>query len=443
MTGPRTSSIPVRLPARTEDVVLHLIGSLSEPLIHAVLDYDAPLDGPRLGRALRLLLDAEPVLGCRFVARHLFPYWQRLAPAELDAAPLLRERRAATGEWEGQARAFMAEPLPGDAGPRLAALWLPGEHGDRLVLKVHHQVADAGATKELAYRLAEIYRALGDDPDHHPLPRLGSRSLRQVFWPLLPGGLPALLRRILHDTWTSAFPLRHLQLPMGGAKVGSPIFQTLHLPAERLALIRATAPDATVNDLVCAAVLRALAACAPWNGRDTLRLWGTVDLRRYLPSRRADGLCNLSGFMYQNLGPHLGESYGDTVQRVKATTDAIKAVMPGLGYPLTSWMIMGPLPFGLLDGIMPLLRRVMLQKMPPVLTNMGAIDGAALALGHPNLRAAHLVVPTSHPPGLILGVSGFRGGLTMSVGHFASALSSAVMAALFARIDRELPGGEG
>jgi NRPS condensation-like uncharacterized protein len=433
--------IPSRLPARTEDIALHMMAVLTVMQIHGVLDFEGALDGPRLRRALRLLLDAEPVLGCRFVPRFAFPYWQRLEPAELDQATLLRELAAqADAERDAAGADFLAEPMPADAGPRISALWLRGDAGDRLVLKVHHQASDAGGVKELLYRLAEIYRALERDPGHAPTPRLGSRSLWQVYGPLLPGAILGLLRCMVRDLKDAMFPVAHLQLPMGTRMEGTPRFGLLQLPAARVAAIRRMAPTATVNDLVCAAVLRALVRVAAWNGRATLRIWGTVDLRRYLPDRRADGLSNLSGFMYQNLGTDLGEDYAATVGRVKTVTDRIKALWPGLGYPIGTMLNQGFVPTGLMRPLSALCRRPLLGWMPPVLTNMGAIDEDSLDFGEAQLSSAHLVVPASHPPGLIMGLSGYRGSVTISVGHFTSALPAEAVAGLLEAIDEELPG---
>lgn len=432
--------LPARLPARTEDLVLHMMAVLSVPQIHGVLDFEGPLDGDRLRRALRLLLDAEPVLGCRFVPRFVFPYWQRLAPEELEQATLLREIEADAEAREAATADFLGEAMAAEAGPRIAALWLRGGPGDRLALKVHHQAADAGGVKELLYRLAGIYRALADNPDHAPIPRLGTRSLWQIYGPLLPGALLGLLHCMVRDLSDAMFPIKHLQLPMGDRMEGPPRFELLHLPAARIAAIRRSAPEATVNDLICAGVLRSLVRVAGWNGRDTLRMWGTVDLRRYLPDGCADGLCNLSGFMYQNLGTELGDDYANTLARVKAVTDRIKTLWPGLGYPVGTVLNQGLVPTAVVARVSALLRGHLLSWMPPVLTNMGAIDDSAMDFGAPGLTDVRLVVPASHPPGLIMGLSGFRGAITVSAGHFPSALPTATLQALLAAIDEELPG---
>ena len=42
-----------------------------------VLPFAVPLDEARLGRAARLMLDAEPILGCRFEPDPVRPVWRR------------------------------------------------------------------------------------------------------------------------------------------------------------------------------------------------------------------------------------------------------------------------------------------------------------------------------------------------------------------------------
>jgi NRPS condensation-like uncharacterized protein len=434
------ASIPARLPARIEDIALYTMAYLCDPLIQLVIDLDGPLDGARLRRSFRLLLDAEPVLGCVFVDRWIRPYWRRLDDQELDRAELVEERSGSGDERERLTQVFLSRSMAGDRGPRIAALWIRGDDGDRLVLKVHHQAADAGGTKEVAYRLAGIYRALRDDPGFLPRPRLGSRSLRQVYSSLSPRRLSQLLVRIAHDVRDAAVPRRHLLLPSGNELAGRPLHHAVHLEPATVRRLADNGLGATLNDVACAAFLRAVARVSEWNGRDTLRLWGTVDLRRYLPDRRADALCNLSGFMFARFGNDLGERFEDTLAIVKEVLDGIKGRAPGLGYPLTTWLAFAPFPLGVLRWMIPPARRHVLfgGAMPPVLTNMGLIDDDLLRFDGPTVEYAWLIVPTSHPAGFIAGLSGFRGGLTMTANHYESAVPGADIRALLQRVADEL-----
>ncbi len=434
------TTIPDRLPSRTLDIALHFMATMCDPSINVVIDLDGHLDEDRLRRALRLLLDAEPVMGSVYVPRFCLPYWQRLERGELDGAELLEVQDGEVDARVERQRGFLAEPTDTTRGPRIRGLLLRGEH-DRLVLKIDHQTADAGGAKDVIYRLAEIYRALGGDPGHVPEPRLGTRSLRLVYRRLLPWCLPQLLVRMLRDTRASLLPPTHLLLPMDPVREGPPEHHTRHFDAERVRLLAGNELGATLNDVFIAGFLRSLVRVADWNGTDVLRLWGTCDLRRYIPDRRADGVCNLTGFMYQRYGTDLGDRYEDTLARVKAVMDEIKGWYPGLGYPLTTWLTLLPWPLGVTRLLLGPFRKHMLVGggMPPVLTNMGPIDEQLLDFGDPAVEYAWLVVPTSYPAGFMAGLSGFRGRITMTANHYPSAVSREKIVALLDGVDDELP----
>lgn len=57
--------------------------------IHLILKFDGKLDQSRLKKSLRLLIDAEPLLGACFVEHWIKPYWKRLSEHELNSATLL------------------------------------------------------------------------------------------------------------------------------------------------------------------------------------------------------------------------------------------------------------------------------------------------------------------------------------------------------------------
>ncbi len=69
---------PARYPALTLDRMLHLARHLHDGQSRYLITFSARLDTERIARAFELSLDAEPVLGCRFVDHPWRPYWERL-----------------------------------------------------------------------------------------------------------------------------------------------------------------------------------------------------------------------------------------------------------------------------------------------------------------------------------------------------------------------------
>jgi len=59
--------IPDRIPSNRSDNLIGAFDQLGEMMIQMQLEFNHVLDADRLARAMDLTLDAEPVLGCRYV----------------------------------------------------------------------------------------------------------------------------------------------------------------------------------------------------------------------------------------------------------------------------------------------------------------------------------------------------------------------------------------
>ncbi|MCC6158097.1 MAG: hypothetical protein IT350_08580 [Deltaproteobacteria bacterium] len=445
MTASRPA-IHDKIPAYYGDVGNHVLRRLTMPHIHIRYRFDARIDADRLARALRLLADAEPVVGARLVPSFAFPYWRRFAPAELDAYPWVVTKDARD---EAEADAIEHDYWIGDrdelANPQISALIVRAPGGDRLVLKSGHVVVDAGGSRELALRVAEIYSALALDPRHVPAVNTGSRKLRQVYRGIGWRGFLAVLRRYTIEMRASVRPFRSVRLPRAGDGNGDAAYRLLRLDESRVeAMRRAGAPmRATLNDVLVAAALRALAKLVPNPAPDAAyRLLGTVDLRRYLPGKRAGAPCNLSSFYWVHLGRDVGATLADTIREVKRQVDHAKENHIGRPFLLGGYLSTLGSPHGVYSRI----TRKMLVWLwtsgnsPVALTNMGEFapvpqfDGLAPT-------EAEMMVPRGDALVQVLGVSGYRGTLTVSCGFDAGALAPETVEAYLRAIDEEIGDG--
>ena len=68
--------IPNTIKAVPADTAIYLMRAAGDMQINCVVDLPGRVDEDRLGRAVRLLMDAEPVVGCRFIVN-----WWSPAPA--------------------------------------------------------------------------------------------------------------------------------------------------------------------------------------------------------------------------------------------------------------------------------------------------------------------------------------------------------------------------
>lgn len=423
--------IPHRFRTHTADQGMDILSEFFVPRIQLLIDLEGPLDPDRLSDALRLSLDAEPVLGCRFVPRWICPYWERLD--KVDPTHLLKTDQTVDE--------FLGADFDEKQHPQVQALLTKD---NRLVLKVNHQVADAGGTKEVGYLVARMYRELERNPSYCPEPNLGSRSLKQVYRRFIPRRFFGLLGRVFRELWGNIRPLKSMNWLSAPDRTGAPVYVFKHLSKERLYAARSQVAEIgpTLNDLIVTASLRAIARHTNWDNNGVLRLTGTVDLRRYLPERKGQAICNLSSFYFVNLGHDLGANFTETLSRVKQQIDRLKTDYFGLGFIFGGYLGFLPYPFFLTRRLMRRFFRYLLHKrnFPPAMTNMGIIDDNLLNFGSPRVASAVLAVPVSQPPILAPGFTGFRNSLTISAGFHESAYPRPNMETFLNLIDSELPG---
>lgn len=433
---------PLRLRAVFCDKVNHAQKKIYQAEIHLVADWDEPLDRLRLRRALRLVLDAEPVLGCRFRDSWFRPFWERLDQTSLDEAEILSEP-GPERDVETASQAFYAEVMDPAIGPQLKArvLALKGG-GDRLILKISHLTCDAGGLKAVFYRLGEVYSALAADPDFAPEPATGSRSMSQVYFRFPVREWPAIFWSGLVNMWRMIVPFRSYQFPSGMAEKPPLVFVFRHFSRERISAFSdyARTRGATLNDLFSAALFRAMIAMEGGRVMGKLRVASTVDLRRYLPDRKTGALCQVSGLWAVGIDYRPGEDFAATLASVKRCVDIQKERYFGLGMMIGFWLMGVGQPYflpkftmrntfalGVRDG-----------NLPPAFTNMGPIDREPCRSWGKAPASAFLGVPTARPPWFAAGMSGYDGSLTLSSGFYPSAIGPERVEALFDAMEAEL-----
>jgi NRPS condensation-like uncharacterized protein len=271
--------IPEQLPTVTADRGIQVWQELGlgEMLIQMQIEFDGRLDAERLEQALQLALDAEPVLGCRFAPDPRRPHWERLGPDERSNFEIAADEAAFT--------AFRNRGTDALAGPQLTGCLWRAPDGDRLLLKVNHHACDAGGVKDTAAVVAAMYNNLGADPAFRPLPNVnGSRSFTQVSRQLPLRAFPRLAYNFLRMQRSNLFPAVTHNIAMADNAGGGATDYTLrHIPADRVEHMAAAgrALGATLNDMLCTALLRAVITQGRWDGRACLRMFMTVDLRRW------------------------------------------------------------------------------------------------------------------------------------------------------------------
>ncbi len=412
---------------------------IGDMLIHCVVLFDSRIDENRMKRAVRLTLDAEPILGCRFVTDWWRMYWERRT--DLDHIELFR--LTAAEDVEKEVIRFLTTPAHPCEDAQVQVLLIRSEK-DTLCIKINHVAADAGAVKDYAYLLASAYQKLGDNPGYTPeTNRNGIRSMRQISRQFGFSDKFRIVRRGFRDLKNIFLPRMNCFFPLTKGRTSGRTFLIRRIDAGQFRSIRDYAREhgATINDVIVTAIYRALFKLIGPDPGIPLRLVTTADLRRYLPTKRAGAVCNLSGLVYLNMTRKPGAAFNVTLSEIRDRMNFVKGDFIGLGqhplFVIPSKIL--PAEWNRLLGNRMFRQSLSIGKnITHAFTNMGIIDTERLAFGDTKVSNAFLTAPVVFSPFFLIGLSGFGESLTMSAGFCDIAINKPVVEHILSLIESEL-----
>src|SRR5690349_4937541 len=127
-------SVAASFSAAPVDLALHEMGQYCEPVIELELTFKSHLDASLLARSIELLFEAEPILGCRLLVDSNNPRWE-VVP-RVGRTPLITV--SSLEEYESIQRSG----LDATANVQVVVCLWRQPHGDRLLVKMTHQVGD-------------------------------------------------------------------------------------------------------------------------------------------------------------------------------------------------------------------------------------------------------------------------------------------------------------
>ncbi len=428
--------VPASLPAEfTERVVYTMVDSgFMRPQLGATVEFESHLDAARVTRAVRLLADAEPVLGCRFVAAAVPPVWERVE--DLDELALTEVRESA--DFPADAAAFVAEPFDPAMGPQLRAALLRGTSRDALVLAVSYIAVDGRALKDALYLLGGIYAKLEREPDWRPPVNDGARNTEPIIHET------KIVDRFKALRPADLFPPTGWGI-RGVSRQGSPLYVWRNVePTTYRKLVQyGRVHDATVNDVLIAAYYRSLYAVLKPKPDALTPVQLSCDLRSLMPEGVRLALANISATWNVGVVLDSGEPFAETLKCVVEQTSEWKrsgaAAQKAIG-------------LGLADRLQRKKGLDVLRTQTdaaagklghgtgyPALTNVGVIDAGRLDFGaHPHVTSAYLFGPIAFPSGFVLTASTFRDCLRLSAGIDRKATDIKLAQAIVGGTAREL-----
>jgi NRPS condensation-like uncharacterized protein len=280
---------------------------------------------------------------------------------------------------------------------------------------VDHAAADGQGAKRIVSRLAKRYSedvdAACDDASAASPNRSGVRLLRRFS-----------VGTLYHELRNATPPRPTWGIPRRGDDPGRRRFEIRTVDAERFSALRAWAKQrgATVNDVALTAWYRALfAELQPAEGVP-MAINVSFDMRRYLEDGcEIPAAMNLSSTETAMLALVDGEPFETTLSRVVRETARLKEGRPGLGQAVKLELAGHLLSLKRLEGtvVEPMRRGRRAGLSYPFLSNFGVIAEEDVTFGEARTTRALMLGPAGHAPFLMLGVSSYRGELSLAIGY--------------------------
>jgi NRPS condensation-like uncharacterized protein len=411
---------PAVLPTEFQDEVPQIFASeRATGRLYVVLDFAVLLEADRLRLATRRLLDAEPVLGCRFDDSEAVPVWRRRADLDADPGFVLQE---AVTDIDSETVAVVAAEFDAVQSRNVTVHLLRHGAGDRLILGVSHVVADGGAVLLVLERFAALYTGLAGDPAFRlPANTAPRDSFRWMADFSLRDRLK-LLWRDLRDAPRMARGQQGFQRPyetFAAAPRRRPGLAKVTISAERLALIDAAAKARGLsrNDMLLAGFARAFIDFCHGDPRRSLQIVMPIDMRRYAAVESRPAICNLGGIANVFIAPGLGDGFADTLGRVAREMERHRGSFMGAPNPFAAKLFSGMTFARKRRAIARLMQKGMNKPAPPTFTNLGQIRERRLRFGDQSPDSVTLYSMPLSSPLVVVAATEYRRVMTLTMSY--------------------------
>lgn len=387
------------------DVMQLMFQKFNDHQLHSVIYFDSQLDEDCIKKSVDMSLDAFPIIRCKFVEKSCFkfPYWEDYNFKSDDMVNLVK-----TEDIEGAIKKLIVFNINETLGPQMRFNIIRSSKRDVLCIVFNHMIADAAGFREYLYMLSSIYSNLKKNPGYVCNYSMGSRSVKQVFKRFSFSDKLKILKASSHLSKynTGAF------FPLEG-DMNHPFIERYKISREKFFRIKAYAKnnDATINDVLLAAYMRSLSKVL---GVKHISLPCPVDLRKYLPGRKADGIANFISNMICDIGEDMGDTFNDTLLKVKKCMDNEKKSFSCLNGPLMLEIVFGILPYKMAKGIV---NRAFTNPLL-AMTNIGIIDKNKLQFEGLNVKDTFICGSIKYKPYFQVAVTTFDNEVTLSVNFY-------------------------
>ena len=384
------------------DVMQHIFRKFNDHQLHCVIHFDTHIDESCLKKAVNISTDAFPILRSKFVEKSYFkfPYWEDCKFTSEDIVKIIETEAA-----EKAIEKLIVSRTRENFGPQIMINVMRCAESDSLCIVMNHMVSDGVGFKEYLYMLSSIYSHLKSDPNYMLDIKMGSRSTNQIFKNF---NISDKFKILLTSGKLSKYDSGVI-FPLEGDN-SNPFILVRKIPREKFCLMRTYAKinNATINDALLSAYIRALYKVLKIN---RIALPCPVNLRRFILNGKSEGICNLTSNMICEIAYEIGETYEETLLKVKKSMDSEKDDFACLKGPLVLEIAFSLLPYKKAKQII----SKSFNNPPIAMTNIGIIDKNKLVFDGLNIKDTFICGSIKYKPYFQIAVTTFDNEITLSV----------------------------
>lgn len=408
--------------AEAWDILQYLfeVKKINDHTLHFVAELSGKIDVEQLKKAVNISADVFPLIACRFTESKDRPFWKYVGYTANEIVTFSEK-----DERDNSANDFICTQIDAFDGPQVKIKVFRNGNNDTLVILINHMLCDAAGFKDYLYLLCDIYSMLEENPDYCP-DTSGSRRICQL-----------LKNFSIHDKMKIMFSKNNMSIHDSATfeltgDLKTPFIEQRKIPRDTFCSLKTyvNKHNATVNDLFLSAYIRSL-----------YKIFGhavaipcTVDLRKYLVNHKAEGICNLCTNLSCNVGKEIGQSFNQTLDKVKRVMDKEKSSTSCLKSITLLEKVFDILPYKTAKKIVD----KSFSNAPIAFTNIGVLDKSRLTFGRTEIAQAYMTGSIKYAPYFQLAVSTFDNQVTLSVNLYGTQSDKNTVSLFFDNIIHEL-----
>ncbi|MDP4095037.1 MAG: condensation domain-containing protein [Bacillota bacterium] len=406
------------------DKMQYLYGTVHEPLIHCLIELKGCIDDKILERAVKVSIEAIPLLDSCFVETKFKPYWIKKNFTSKDFVKVIKSEE----NVECLIQKLLGYTIDISHEPQIKIYIVRELNKDSLCIIINHMICDGAGFKHYLYMLCNIYNSLKGNPDNFPQLEFNQRSAKQLFSGL---SLYQKLKILFSKHDLSKQKVKYNISFEGDNK--NPLFITTEISNEEIARLKLYAKnhDATLNDIILTAYARVL---NKETGNEEIILPCPVDLRKYVRDNTKTGICNLTSNFICDVIINKNELFAETLNKVSSQMKIQKSDDSCLKSIITLEFAFTILPFFIVKKLF-----FKVFTIPVVsYTNLGIIDNRSLSFDGIETADAYMTGAVKYNPYFQIAVSTYNGKCTLSCNMYGTDNDKKRMEQLLSDVKKEL-----